>query len=67
MAKGRVKWFNRVRGYGLISPDNGGDDVFVHYSDIQQEGFRYLDENDAVSYETEETEKGLKAVKVQKL
>ena len=67
MATGKVKWFNRVRGYGLITPDDGSEDVFVHYTAIQQEGFKYFNENDAVTYETEDTEKGKKAVRASKI
>ncbi|MBW1645773.1 MAG: cold shock domain-containing protein [Deltaproteobacteria bacterium] len=63
MAEGRVKWFNQKKGYGFIETD-GGEDVFVHYSGIEGEGFRTLQENDPVSFEIEETPKGRNAVKV---
>ena len=50
---GTVKWFNAVKGYGFIAGDEGGDDVFVHFSAIQADGFRTLKEGQKVSYETE--------------
>lgn len=53
MAQGTVKWFNAGKGYGFIAGDEGGDDVFVHFSAIQVEGFRTLKEGQKVSYETE--------------
>ena len=53
MAQGTVKWFNAEKGYGFIAGDEGGDDVFVHFSAIQVEGFRTLKEGQKVSYETE--------------
>ena len=53
MAKGTVKWFNATKGFGFIQPDNGGKDVFVHISAVEQAGLRGLDENQKVSYEIE--------------
>ena len=53
MSQGTVKWFNSEKGYGFIAGDEGGDDVFVHYSAIQAEGYRSLKEGQKVSYETE--------------
>ena len=50
---GTVKWFNDVKGYGFISNDEGGDDIFVHFSAIQTEGFRTLKEGQKVTFETE--------------
>lgn len=57
MANGTVKWFNPTKGFGFITPDNGGTDVFVHISALEKAGIRYLNENDKVSYEMI-TEKG---------
>ena len=65
MATGTVKWFNNSKGYGFITSDDGND-VFVHHTDIAGEGFKSLDEGDAVEFEMMEGEKGPKAVNVQK-
>ncbi len=51
MASGTVKWFNETKGYGFISPDGGGNDVFVHISAVERAGFRSLNEGQKVSYE----------------
>ena len=67
MAQGTVKFFNAGKGYGFIAPDEGGDDVFVHYSVIQQEGFKKLVEGDRVEYEVERGPKGFQATTVTKL
>ena len=66
MATGTVKWFNDKKGFGFISQDNG-DDVFVHQSSIQSEGFRTLAEGDKVEFEIIKDQKGYKATKVVKL
>ncbi len=63
MAKGTVKWFNDAKGYGFISRSTG-DDVFVHFSSIQGEGFRTLAEGEEVEFELRETERGLQAANV---
>ena len=64
MATGKVKWFNDQKGYGFITPDEGGKDLFVHYSEIQSEGFKTLQEGQAVDYEKADSDKGPKATKV---
>jgi cold shock protein len=64
MAEGTVKWFNSEKGFGFLAPDGGGADVFVHYSAIQQRGFRTLDEGQRVSFDVEQGQKGLQAVQV---
>jgi len=60
---GTVKWFNRSKGYGFISREDG-DDVFVHYSAIQAEGFRNLDEGQMVEFDVEDSPKGPQAANV---
>ena len=64
MATGTVVRFDRRRGYGFVSPDDGGEDVFVHQNNINMEGFRFLQVGEHVSYELEVGEKGMKAVSV---
>ena len=66
MNKGTVKWFNNQKGYGFIS-DEQGNDVFVHYSGIAAEGFKSLEEGQAVEFEVTEGEKGPQAVHVVRL
>lgn len=67
MTTGKVKWFNNAKGYGFIRPDAGGDDLFVHYSYIDMEGYKSLKAGQAVSYEVREANKGLHAVSIQSL
>ena len=67
MNNGTVKWFNPEKGYGFISNDNGGDDVFVHFSAIVGEGFKTLEEGQAVEFEVTEGAKGPQATNVVKL
>jgi CspA family cold shock protein len=64
MASGKVKWFNDAKGFGFITQDNGGDDVFCHHTAIQVEGFRTLAEGQKVSFEVTKGAKGLMAQNV---
>ena len=66
MAEGRVKWFNDQKGYGFIEQD-GGEDIFVHFSAIQGEGFRSLKENDKVEFEIVDGPKGKQATNVKRV
>jgi len=67
MAQGTVKWFNAEKGYGFITPDDGGSDLFVHFSAIQSKGYKRLDENQRVSFDVAEGPKGPQATNVAKL
>ena len=67
MAQGTVKWFNDAKGYGFITPDGGGPDLFVHHTAIQGSGFKTLDENQRVSFDTGQGQKGPQAINVAKL
>ncbi|KAF3925308.1 hypothetical protein ABW20_dc0107855 [Dactylellina cionopaga] len=64
MPNGKVKWFNSEKGYGFITPEDGGTDIFVHYSAIDGRGFRTLEEGQDVSYEITMGPKGLTATNV---
>ncbi len=66
MIKGTVKWFNAKKGFGFLS-DEQGNDVFVHFSAIKMEGFKVLEEGDAVEYEVVEGDKGPQAINVSKI
>jgi CspA family cold shock protein len=67
MATGTVKWFSDDKGFGFITPDDGGRDLFVHFTGIAGDGYRSLPEGAKVSYEAEEGPKGPKAVNVMKI
>ena len=64
---GLVKWFNTERGFGFIEQDGEGEDLFVHYTAILEEGFRNLEDGQAVAFNIEQTEKGLQAKEVEKI
>ena len=64
MAQGTVKWFNSEKGFGFIAPDEGGDDVFVHFSGIVGDGYKSLDDNQRVEFEVTQGQKGPQAQNV---
>ena len=64
MATRKVKWFNPTKGYGFIKPDDGGEDLFVHHSSIQGEGYKSLKEDQSVTFDVEDGEKGPQATNV---
>ena len=66
LPQGKVKWFNEAKGYGFIQPNDGGKDVFVHYSAIQDNGFKTLREGEEVSFELTDGPKGPQAINVTK-
>ena len=64
MARGEVKWFNNAKGWGFILPEEGGDDIFVHFSSIDGTGYKTLNPGQIVSYEVVQGERGLHAANV---
>jgi len=64
---GQVKWFDAKKGYGFITRDDGGDDIFVHYSELEGKGFKTINEGDRVEFEEAAGKKGVKAVSVKVL
>ena len=64
MPQGTVKWFNEEKGYGFIEPDDGGDDLFVHYTGISGSGYKSLEEGQKVSYEASRGKRGMQAENV---
>jgi len=67
LSEGKVKWFNESKGFGFIEPDGSGQDVFVHYSSISDNGFKSLKEGDRVSFEVSQGNKGPQASNVVKI
>lgn len=67
MATGTVKWFNETKGFGFITPDDGGKDLFAHFSGIVGDGFKTLNEGQAVSYTATQGEKGPQASEIQSI
>ena len=61
MATGKVKWFNETKGFGFITPDTGSEELFAHYTAIQTNGFKVLKENQRVTYDVVQGQKGLQA------
>ena len=66
MPQGTVKWFSEEKGYGFISPDEGGEDLFVHHTGIAGEGFKSLEEGEKVTYEAAQGRRGMQAENVAK-
>ncbi|BCG04406.1 cold-shock protein (plasmid) [Paraburkholderia sp. PGU19] len=64
MATGTVKWFNDAKGFGFITPDEGGEDLFAHFSEIKTEGFKSLQDNQKVSFDVKMGQKGKQAANI---
>ena len=64
LKKGKVKWFNSTKGFGFIEPEGGGEDVFIHFSEIVMEGYKQLSEGQEVEYEIQQGDKGFKAANI---
>lgn len=64
MNTGTVKWFNSQKGFGFITNDNGGEDVFVHFSGLAMDGFKSIDEGQSVTFDLEQGQRGMQAVNV---
>jgi len=67
MASGTVKWFNETKGFGFITPDGGGADLFAHFSEVQGNGFKSLQEGQKVSFEVKQGPKGKQAASIKPL
>ncbi len=67
MATGTVKWFNNAKGYGFVTPDEGDQDIFVHFSAITMDGYRTLKEGQRVEFDVQEGPKGLHAQNLQRV
>lgn len=67
MATGLVKWFNDAKGFGFITPDGGGEDLFAHFSEIRSDGFKSLKENQRVEFEVKDGPKGKQASNIRPL
>lgn len=66
MATGTVKWFNDSKGFGFVTPDDGGDDLFAHFSAIKSEGYKSLKEGERVTFDVAEGDKGKQAANIEK-
>ena len=67
MQTGTVKWFNDAKGFGFIAPDDGGEDLFAHFSEVQGSGFKSLQDNQKVNFEVKQGPKGKQAANIQPL
>lgn len=67
IARGTVKWFNSAKGFGFIEPEDGGSDVFAHFSEIEMDGYKSLSQGQEVEFELEDGNKGPKAAKIRTL